>query len=567
MTLQENPKETSTEEQDNFRRSKKKVKTREAVETQVEAEVVNLEKDDENSSKPMDESPVQNIENKEDARVLDKGIEDGVPPKSVRSLKWGDEADNIPSFKEKLLGLNGRGNANNNKFRFDVLENEGENISKETTEQEQDKSEAQPMDIQASSPNKETRNQNHQQGPTQGKNKRDESSTQNARKTEQPPRTNTNQKRSVKTPQEKASSHTVVISNSSNIKNISSQATQSSPLRAGHSNPKNNSKVSSEGGKKSKKPPYYYDEQLEMRRIEEKNLRDSDSVAWDQTHDGSFTVKSAYNLIESGDQSVNHNLWKKIWKCPCTENNRFFLWRLGNESIMTNTNRLKRGFTASDICHRCGESPETVLHAVRDCKWTKPVWDLLVHRSAKNRFFSCNLQDWMEENLTTHKGKNREFPWSTTFAIGSWLCWKQRNDEIFNKKTTDVNFLAQKTLSEVQNYIKAAGTCKLVNNMLEDEIVENTNWQAPEDGWCKVNVDGSWKADTGKNQFFSIHQDVRALTCRNWDVNIRYVQRNGNIAANLMAKMGHNLPYGAKMYPSPPDICISVIREESFIGC
>ncbi|KAF7801764.1 hypothetical protein G2W53_040875 [Senna tora] len=49
--------------------------------------------------------------------------------------------------------------ANINKFRFDVLDNEGEDISKEIAAQVHDENEAQPMDIQASSPSKETRDQ------------------------------------------------------------------------------------------------------------------------------------------------------------------------------------------------------------------------------------------------------------------------------------------------------------------------------------------------------------------------------------------------------------------------
>ncbi|KAF7801765.1 3-epi-6-deoxocathasterone 23-monooxygenase [Senna tora] len=228
----------------------------------------------------------------------------------------------------------------------------------------------------------------------------------------------------------------------------------------------------------------------------------------------------------------------------------YFLWRLGHESIMTNTNRLKRGFTSNDICQRYGEFPETVLHAVRDCKWNKPVWELLIHRSAKNSFFSGNLRDWIEDNLTAHNGRNKGLPWSTTFAIGAWMCWKQRNDEIFNKKTTDVNYLVQRILNQVLIYIKAAETRDLVNNVLDENCMNGTSWQAPSNGWSKVNVDGSWKMDT----------DIRLLTLRNWDVNIRYVQRSGNIAADLMAKNGHNLPYGAKMYPNPLDICISAFH-------
>ncbi|KAF7841238.1 putative ribonuclease H protein At1g65750 family [Senna tora] len=57
------------------------------------------------------------------------------------------------------------------------------------------------------------------------------------------------------------------------------------------------------------------------------------------------------------------------------------------------------------------------------------------------------------------------------------------------------------------------------------------------------------------NQFWSIHQDVEIV----------YVQREGNVIADMMAKHGHSLPYGAKVFNEPPTFCNRVIREESLI--
>ncbi|KAF7814736.1 Ribonuclease H-like protein [Senna tora] len=115
---------------------------------------------------------------------------------------------------------------------------------------------------------------------------------------------------------------------------------------------------------------------------------------------------------------------------------------------------------------------------------------------------------------------------------------------------------------------KAAKTNKVVNrsNVLDES--EFIKWQAPNARCYEVNVDGSGKLDSNLISCRGLTHDYtgKSLLLRNWEVKIAYVQRDGNMAADMMAKYGHSLPYGAKLFTVAPDFCNRVIRKESLMA-
>ncbi|KAF7832314.1 putative ribonuclease H protein At1g65750 family [Senna tora] len=77
-----------------------------------------------------------------------------------------------------------------------------------------------------------------------------------------------------------------------------------------------------------------------------------DQYAWDLEPSGNFTVKSAYLKLISLDSTNMLHIWKKIWKCQTTQRIRFFLWSMAHDSIMTQSQRMRRHFITSDVCSR-----------------------------------------------------------------------------------------------------------------------------------------------------------------------------------------------------------------------
>lgn len=57
------------------------------------------------------------------------------------------------------------------------------------------------------------------------------------------------------------------------------------------------------------------------------------------------------------------------------------------------------------FCHICGETRESILHALRDCKIAPLVWNKIVPATFKNSFFNASLTLWLENNLQNDSDK------------------------------------------------------------------------------------------------------------------------------------------------------------------
>ncbi|KAF7807085.1 agamous-like MADS-box protein AGL1 [Senna tora] len=81
--------------------------------------------------------------------------------------------------------------------------------------------------------------------------------------------------------------------------------------------------------------------------------------------------------------------------------------------------------------------------------------------------------------------------WGSFFATTCWLIWKQRNDSFFNNSQEKATTLLP--LIEIQ-YKELSLIAKLKRNPNSHKDSDSqiyTNWKPPEEGWIKVNIDGS----------------------------------------------------------------------------
>nr|XP_025702707.1 uncharacterized protein LOC112803427 [Arachis hypogaea] len=90
-----------------------------------------------------------------------------------------------------------------------------------------------------------------------------------------------------------------------------------------------------------------------------------DSLKWDITHDGNFTVASAYKALARSEEK-NDDIWKLIWQWPGPERIKCFMWLVVHRKIMT-AQRRRQIFGTNDKCHACPGIVETLEHVLRDC--------------------------------------------------------------------------------------------------------------------------------------------------------------------------------------------------------
>ncbi|CAN1137716.1 Putative ribonuclease H protein At1g65750 [Linum perenne] len=137
---------------------------------------------------------------------------------------------------------------------------------------------------------------------------------------------------------------------------------------------------------------------------------DDDDMIWGPDPKGTFSLKSAYEVLAAAgsDNNANQKLWNLIWRWKGPNRVRFFLWLVAHNRILTNAERRRRHLSATDTCDRCNMGSEDVLHVLRDCNFAVKIWRGILPHSQLQSFFSGSLHDWLFKTLnsTTLRSRN-----------------------------------------------------------------------------------------------------------------------------------------------------------------
>jgi hypothetical protein len=163
-----------------------------------------------------------------------------------------------------------------------------------------------------------------------------------------------------------------------------------------------------------------------------------DFVAWENTTEGIFTVKSAYMLAKSkkfhlfsstngkgGTSNIQQvtSDWKRIWKIHAPEKMKIVLWRLAHDCLPTGQQLLCRHICNTDACCFCGQV-EMVAHAIVKCQYVAEIW----REMKKWCGINCKLmpfispQQWLWEFLANASDEE-----ATIFTLIIWHIWDNRN--------------------------------------------------------------------------------------------------------------------------------------------
>nr|GLL29880.1 uncharacterized protein LOC109150807 [Ipomoea trifida] len=227
------------------------------------------------------------------------------------------------------------------------------------------------------------------------------------------------------------------------------------------------------------------------------NLKDT--ILWNQTSTGFFTVNSAYHLVSSHSNKQTDIDWKLIWSIRLPNRINFFLWLIMHGRIMCNAERKRRHLTLVDDCHNCRGVSEDIDHVLRRCPMAKEVWKAIMPPQMFDHDLQMDWHFWFIKNLKIKGGKYGFPNWNTAFSVICWHIWKWRNYLIFKNESSHI---FQK-VSFIRNYCKDIQNA-FVNNQLQNFSCNSrlrlmSCWKKPENGWIAVNVDGSSKSK-GKNQ-------------------------------------------------------------------
>ena len=101
---------------------------------------------------------------------------------------------------------------------------------------------------------------------------------------------------------------------------------------------------------------------------------DDDRYIWQGSTNGTFSVKTAYNLAASLDVQTD---WEGsfLWKIQLPPRVKAFFWLLGQNKLLTNAQRFRRSMTNDPTCSYCGCTWEDSIHCMRGCTRAKSLLD------------------------------------------------------------------------------------------------------------------------------------------------------------------------------------------------
>lgn len=124
-----------------------------------------------------------------------------------------------------------------------------------------------------------------------------------------------------------------------------------------------------------------------------------DYLSWGLTSSGHFSIKSAYASLRIGMGDSVDNIWKLIWCVKVPQWYRVFLWLVMHKKFITNVERVRRGFTQSEVCPVCHRCNETLLHLLRDCSLSMQIWKSFLGPSIWQTAQALDLNNWIRSNL------------------------------------------------------------------------------------------------------------------------------------------------------------------------
>jgi hypothetical protein len=151
---------------------------------------------------------------------------------------------------------------------------------------------------------------------------------------------------------------------------------------------------------------------------------------WNHNKNGVYTTKSGYTWLLSSSETATantpHHSWSWVWKLQVPEKYKFIIWLVIHDAAPTLSLLHHRHITMSAICGRCGEHEESFLHCIRDCTFSKTVWQQFGFSDAQ--FFAINCaHDWIKGNANG--------PCAHIFLACLWWSWRQRNNMCINNDT------------------------------------------------------------------------------------------------------------------------------------
>lgn len=195
------------------------------------------------------------------------------------------------------------------------------------------------------------------------------------------------------------------------------------------------------------------------------------------------------------------------------------MWRAVTNSLATMVNKKKRNLEQNSLCTICGTEEEDVAHALCRCPHAKYLWEAMGNTNA----ISCKPDsNWKDSDwiLDISGRVSKEERMGLMMLL--WRIWYVRNGITHGKAAIPVEVSQRFIISymasllEIRqhpnaNLIKGKHVVQYGSSMpLPRQCkpsAESSSWIRPQEGWMKLNVDGSYHPSDGKGGTGAVLRD------------------------------------------------------------
>ena len=176
------------------------------------------------------------------------------------------------------------------------------------------------------------------------------------------------------------------------------------------------------------------------------------------------------------------------WKLKAPRKMCHLIWQLITGQVAVTRNLVRRNMRCDNYCPRCGETDESVTHAIFECPPALQVWSLSATPTSPGIFPLPSVYTNMDylfwrKNAIIEPDQDRDpYPWII------WYIWKARNDKLFRGIDRDPLELVRHAESECQAWFNANEMIAPVGQANDNEV----NQAISLGNICML--DGSWTA-------------------------------------------------------------------------
>lgn len=182
-----------------------------------------------------------------------------------------------------------------------------------------------------------------------------------------------------------------------------------------------------------------------------------------------------------------------MWDADIPNKTKVHVWRLANNGLALGSELQRRSIKAGVLCIACGRE-ETALHRFWSCPHSAHVWEALsqkaevsIPKPPDGMNNHTELKWWLLDCFSMLNPKELELMCTTIYQL-----WLARNNARDAAMIENPMAIASRALTLVEEWHEVHS-----KPAVEASVKQKEKWSPPDEGWLKVNTDGSFSNSDG----------------------------------------------------------------------